>query len=100
MSQLQERKRLEMFSFDSPGQSLRGRLIEIDPVEISQRPALRYVIHEEEEDRCYSLLGTVDLNNKIRRSDVGRILEIRYEGSEKRNGGNPIKRFRIFAEST
>lgn len=98
MSQLQERKRLEILSFKTPGQSMRGKLMGIDVVEIDQRAALRYVIKDEVQDRLYSLLGTVDLNNKIRRTDIGRILQIRYEGMDTANI-RAIKRFLVHVEN-
>jgi hypothetical protein len=53
---------------------LRGRLINIETTDIGGKPTLRYVVHDEEEDRVFSFLGTVDLNTKIRSSDVGKIL--------------------------
>ena len=98
--ELVERTGPQIFRFETPGDYLRGRLINIETTDIGGKPTLRYVVHDEEEDRVFSFLGTVDLNTKIRSSDVGKILEIRYVGKDTQaeHGKNPIKRFKVFAE--
>jgi hypothetical protein len=98
--ELVERTGPEIFRFETPGDYLRGRLINIETTDIGGKPTLRYIVHDEEKDRIFSFLGTVDLNTKIRSSDVGKILEIRYGGtdSEIQPGKNAIKRFKVFIE--
>jgi hypothetical protein len=98
MSDLVERIGAEIFRFQNPGDFLRGILTEIETVEIGGKPTLKYLIHDPDEKRLFSVLGTIDLNTKIRQSDVGRLLEIRYEGTEKIPGRYPIKRFRVFGK--
>ena len=95
-----ERTGPEIFKFETPGDYLRGRLVEIETVDIAGKPTIRYIVHDEEEGIVYSFLGTVDLNKKIRPKDVGKLLEIRYGGQdpETQGGKNPIKRFKVFAE--
>jgi hypothetical protein len=95
-----ERTGPEIFRFNTPGDYLRGRLINIETPDIGGKPTLRYVVHDEAEGKIFSFLGTVDLNTKIRSSDVGKILEISYGGtdSEMQPGKNPIKRFKVSAE--
>jgi hypothetical protein len=95
-----ERTGPEIFRFETPGDYLRGRLIEIETAEIGGKPTLRYIVHDEEEGRLFSTLGTVDLNTKIRPTDVGKLLEIRFEGKDAamEDGKNPIKRFKVFVE--
>jgi hypothetical protein len=99
-TELVERSGPEIFRFEAPGEYLRGRLINIETADIGGKPTLRYVVHDEEDDRVYSFLGTVDLNTKIRTSDISKVIEVRYEGrdSEAAPGRNPIKRFKVFAE--
>ncbi len=98
--ELVERTGTEIFRFDAPGDYLRGRLINIETADIGGKPTPRYIVHDEEEDRIVGFLGTVDLNTKIRRSDVGKVLEIRYEGKDSQTeaGKNPIKRFKVLAQ--
>src|SRR5437016_13835117 len=98
--ELEERTGPEIFRFQTPGDYLRGRLIEVETVDIAGKPTLRYTVHDQEEDRLFSFLGTVELNKKIRSSDVGKVLEIRYGGtnSEVQPGKNAIKLFRVFVE--
>ncbi len=95
-----ERAGPEIFRFDTPGDYLRGRLIAIETADIGGKPTLKYVVHDEEEDRIFSFLATVDLNSKIRPTDVGKMLEVRYGGkdTEAEQGKNPIKRFKVFVE--
>src|SRR5262249_49551168 len=89
-----ERKGTEIFRFDSPGVFLRGRLIEIDVTDISGKATTRYAVHDEDDDRLWSFLGTIDLNSKIRRSDIGKVIEIRFEGTtDSQPGKTPVKRF-------
>ena len=98
--ELIERTGIEIFRFESPGDYLRGRLINIETVDIGGKPTLRYVVQDQDGDRIVSFLGTVDLITKIRSSDIGRILEIRYERNDTPTapGKNPIKRFKVLAE--
>ncbi len=99
-TELVERTGPEIFRFEAPGEYLRGRLINIETTDIGGKPTLRYVVHDEEDDRIYSFLGTVDLNAKIRSSDISKVIEVRYEGkdTEAAPGKNPIKRFKVLAE--
>jgi hypothetical protein len=99
--ELTERTGPEIFRFDSPGDCLHGRLVNIETVDIGGKPTLRYVVHETEEDKIYSFLGTVDLNIKIRQSDIGKVLEVHYLGrdSEAQDGRNPIKRFKVLGQN-
>lgn len=82
--ELVERTGREIFKFDAPGQVLRGRLISIDNTEINSKPAVRYTLNDEEEGKFYSFLGTIDLNTKIRPSDLGKVVHICYEGQDPR----------------
>ena len=98
--ELEERTGPEIFRFDTPGAYLRGRLINIETTDIGGKPTLKYIVRDEDEDRLFSFLGTVDLNKKIRSSDIGKILEIHYGGkdSNPEPGKNAIKRFKVLAE--
>jgi hypothetical protein len=99
--ELVERTGPEIFRFESPGDCLRGQLLNIETADIGGKPTLRYIVREEEpQGRILSFLGTVDLNTKIRSSDVGKILEVQYLGKDPETdaGKNPIKRFKVFVE--
>ena len=98
--ELVERTGPEIFRFESPGDYLRGRLINIETTDIGGKPTLKYIVRDEDEDRLFSFLGTVDLNKKIGSSDIGKIFEIRYEGkdSNPEPGKNAIKRFKVFVQ--
>ncbi len=98
--ELIERIGPEIFRFETPGDYLRGRLISIETTDIVGKTTLKYIVHDEEEDRILSFLGTVDLNKKIRESDIGKILEIRYGGTDPDagQGKHPIKRFKVSVE--
>jgi hypothetical protein len=95
-----ERTGPEIFRFEKAGDYLRCRLIEIETADISGKPTLRYIVSNEDDGKLCTFLGTVDLNTKIRASDMGKVLEIRYGGLESQSGPgkNPIKRFKVFVE--
>jgi len=98
--ELIERAGPEIFRFENSGDCLRGRLVNIETADVGGKATLRYLIHQEEEGNLYSFLGTVDLNIKIRASDIGKILEVRYLGRdpETQEGKNPIKRFKVLVQ--
>jgi hypothetical protein len=96
---LVERTGLEIFRFESPGDCLGGQLVNIETTDIGGKPTLKYIVRGDE-GKLFSFLGTVDLNLKIRSSDVGKTLEIQYVGreTETEEGKNPIKRFKVFVQ--
>ena len=98
---LVERTGPEIFRFESSGDCLRGQLLNIETADISGKPTLKYIVRDEtDEGKLFSFLGTVDLNLKIRSSDVGKVLEVQYVGkdAETEVGKNPIKRFKVFVQ--
>jgi len=99
--QMVERTGPEIFKFETPGASLRGQLISIDSTEIDGKPTLRYIVKDGEDERLFSFLGTVDLNTKIRSSDVGKIIEVRYERNDTQAaaGKHPMKRFKVLVQN-
>lgn len=98
--ELFERSGPEIFRFENPGDYLRGRLITIETIDMTGKPTVRYIVHDEQEDRLYSFLGTVDLNIKLKKSDISKIVEVQYVGQDPNSGQgkNPIKRFKVFGE--
>jgi hypothetical protein len=98
---LVERTGPEIFRFESSGDCLRGQLLTIETADIGGKPTLKYIVRDEkDEEKLFSFLGTVDLNLKIRSSDVGKVLEVQYVGrdAETEAGKNPIKRFKVFVQ--
>jgi hypothetical protein len=98
--ELEERTGAEIFRFENAGDSLRGTLIDIEVAEIGGKPTTRYIFQDEDGNRTVSFLGTVDLNTKIRASDVGKRIEIRYGGKDPQTeaGKNAIKRFKVYVQ--
>jgi len=98
--ELVERTGPEIFRFENSGDYLRGRLITIETTDMAGKPTLRYIVYDEAEERLYSFLGTVDLNIKLRHSDISKIVEVQYVGqdTESQQGKKPIKRFKVFVE--
>lgn len=96
-----ERTGPEIFRFESSGDCLRGQLLHIETADIGGKPTLKYIMrNERDESKLFSFLGTVDLNLKIRSSDVGKVMEVQYIGKdpETGEGKNPIKRFKVFVQ--
>ena len=98
--ELEERTGAEIFRFENAGDSLRGTLLDIETTEISGKPTTRYIFQDEDRDKTVSFLGTVDLNTKIRASDIGKRIEIRYGGKDPQTeaGKNAIKRFKVYVQ--
>jgi hypothetical protein len=95
-----ERKAVQPFRFENSGDSISGVLIEIDSVTKDGKANLHYTLHNLEKNRNYSFYGTMDLNRKIRRGDIGTNLQIQYEGmSEPEEGRKPMKLFKVLAST-
>lgn len=96
-----ERTGPEIFRFESSGDCLRGQLLHIETADIGGKPTLKYIVRDEgDESKLLSFLGTVDLNQKIRSSDVGKFMTVEYIGKDTQSeeGKNPIKRFKVFVQ--
>lgn len=61
------------------------------------KPAVRYSFIEMESSKAYFMIGTYQIDSKLRPSDVGHLVMIRFEGVDTSVGrnGNNMKRFGV-----
>jgi hypothetical protein len=68
----------------SPGELVEGVLISIKPISVQQEggkaqtKALKYTV--DDHGTLYAFLGTYQINEKLRPSDLGHAVSVRYEG--------------------
>lgn len=81
------------------GEVFTGILTAIDRVMVGQpqKPAVKYSFEEIETSEACILIGTYQIDSKIRRHDVGHVIQIRFEGADPNvsRNGNPMKRFSV-----
>lgn len=100
---LVERPSPELFSFSTPGDFVKGVLSAIDRVEVKGKPTIQFTVDDAAENKTYKILGTYDLNQKIKKSDIGSFLQIVYKGENKevKKGDNFLRMFGVaFEEKT
>lgn len=81
------------------GEVFTGILTNIERVMIGEprKPAVRYSFEELETSKACFMNGTYQIDSKIRRHDVGHVIQIRYEGTDPNvsRNGNPMKKFTV-----
>lgn len=91
-----ERKEPTLIKF-ADGESISGLLVGIERIEVDKKPIVRYTVQDLDSGELSSFLGTYQINAKIRRNDVGHVIDVRYEGEDKsvsRNGNN-MRKFKV-----
>lgn len=79
------------------GETVTGILASIERIAVKDKQVTRYTVQDLESGELVSFLGTYQIDTKIRRGDMGHVVDIRCEGSHpdvKRNG-NAMKMFRV-----
>jgi len=96
----EEVKAPTMFQFTKQGQELEGVLIDIDQVNVKEKPTMQYTIRVEGGER-FTFLGTNDLNKKIEPAHIGRAIKVRYETDDtsfQKPGQSPAKVFKVLVK--
>jgi hypothetical protein len=85
----------ELFSFERPGQEIVGTLTDISVVEVQHKKVLQYILMFG--DQKIKLLGTYDLVQKLTRAHLGRMVRIKYRGTDPTitKNGNAMKVFHV-----
>jgi hypothetical protein len=91
-----ERKEPTLVKF-ADGERVHGLLVGVELIEIDKKRVVRYVVQDLESGELSAFLGTYQINAKLRRDDVGRVIDVRYEGTDPNiaKNGNPMRRFKI-----
>lgn len=94
--EMEERKDPTFVQFGD-GETLTGVLVNIERIEVSKKQVSRFTLADVETSELSSFLGTYQLDSKIRRSDLGHVLEVRCEGKDPKvtKNGNAMKLFRV-----
>jgi len=79
------------------GEWVRGVLVSIERIDVDKKPVARYTVRDLDTGEYSSFLGTHQINAKIRRSDIGHAVEVRYEGTDPSivRNGNAMRRFKV-----
>jgi hypothetical protein len=94
---MQEREVPKQISWNAPGDVVAGVLIEVTTIEKDGKRIPRFVVHDPDEDRLYSFLGTYDISQKLMPGDRGKYIEVSYVGEnpDVSKAGNAMKVFRV-----
>ena len=99
-SEWEEVKAPEMFKFERQGQEIEGELIDIDQVQVNDKPTMQYTMRLPNGTRL-TFLGTNDLNKKIEPNLVHCHLKVRYETDDtsfQKPGQSPAKVFKVLVK--
>ena len=92
---LTERK-LEVIAWDTPGTIVEGRLLKMDKVKYDDGVGVKYVVRARD-GKIHAFRGATQLDMCLHVGDVGKIIEITYQGTdatkEVRPGFNAPKLF-------
>lgn len=82
------------------GEVFTGILTNVERVMVGSpvpKPAIRYTFLDFETNESYFLIGTYQIDSKIRKSDLGHVVIIRYEGADQSvsRNGNSMKKFSV-----
>lgn len=94
---MKDREEPEQISF-AVGEIIEGELVSIDKVKLKSGDIVSsYELRDLESGKYVRFLGSYDLNKKLRPTDVGYYVEVRYEGEDKSisRNGNALKRFKV-----
>jgi len=101
---MKERKEPTFVQFGD-GEVCEGVLVSIQQVEVGdpdnpnapKRPAVKYTLEDPNTREMYAFLGTYTVNTKLRPSDKGHFVSVRYEGEDPTvtRNGRPMKKFRV-----
>lgn len=95
---MQERSEPKFVKF-GVGEVVEGVLIKIEQVEIGElkKKATRYTVEDLESKELSSFLGAYQIDTKLRQSDRGHFISVRYEGEEKNvvRNGHALRRYTV-----
>ncbi len=97
-----ERKEPDFVKF-TEGEVIEGVLVNVERIQVGNPPksAVRYTLADVEDGSLICFLGSYQIDTKLRPSDKGHYITVRYEGEDtsvKRNG-NSMKRFKVFVSA-
>jgi len=95
---MEERTEPKFIDWKQAGTSVSGVLMKIERIGMEDGGEVsRYTVLALDEGQEYSFLGTYQLDQRIRPSDLFKRIDVRYEGEDQniRRGENAMKVFRV-----
>jgi hypothetical protein len=86
-----ERKVIEIeWNNDNKGTEIVGRLLDVEVVQYKDGPGLVFTLNSEKaRGEIIRFRGATRLNTKLHKSDVGKVISVRYNGEDKSKGVSP-----------
>lgn len=86
----------QLHQWDKPGETIAGKLMSIEPVEIRGKRVPQYTLATDSSHRI-RLLGTYDLVQKLNRTHIGMLVRIKYLGEDEsvKKGDNAMRIFDV-----
>ncbi len=80
------------------GDIVAGVLTAVETAEIKGKRVARFILQDLESGNQCAFLGTAQINAKLRRTDLGHLVEVRCTGEDANvvKNGNRMKLFRVF----
>lgn len=95
---MRERKEPKFVQF-AEGEVVEGVFIGVDTVEVGtdKKKTAKISVRDLESGEIVQFLATYDISTKLKRSDIGHVVSVRYEGEDPsvRRGNNNLKRFKV-----
>ena len=88
---------LHEVKWEKPGDVVLGRLLRVAKVQYSDGPGMKYLVREGN-GRLISFPGTTRINMLLTSDDLGKLIEVRFDGTDSREpkpGFSPTKIFRV-----
>ena len=98
-----ERKVFEIeWNAESKGREIMGRLLSIEKVQYQDGPGLVYTVKGQKPGEVLRFRGATRLNQRLDPSDIGKVINVRYNGEDKtkdmKPGMNPPKDFIVLVD--
>jgi hypothetical protein len=98
-----ERKVIEIdWSKENKGMEVQGRLVSVETIQYTDGPGLVYTVKGSKPGEVIRFRGATRLNQRLHKSDIGKVIAVRYNGEDKtkemKPGMNPPKDFIVMVD--
>ena len=88
---------IDAVEWHTPGQEVKGQLLELDTIDINGRKSLLYKFKDDNDD-FFSVWGTSDLNSKLKDVMWDQHIKIIYNDIIRTSKGFSMKQFRVWVK--
>jgi hypothetical protein len=98
-----ERQVIEIdWSKENKGMEVQGRLVSVETIQYTDGPGLVYTVKGSKPGEVIRFRGATRLNQRLHKSDIGKVIVVRYNGEDKtkemKPGMNPPKDFIVMVD--